>query len=708
MIFSAHFRPWRLLPAYAINGITVALGVGGIQLFFSYVAGAHVALLVLGGAVCACVADGPNTVRRNWHHVSAAALLSFFAVLVVSLLKPHPLALGAGIALTGFVAAMSLAWGVRAGAVSFAPILSMVFAMAAPANDELLAGLGWNACGGLVYLAWALATSALCQPRYRSLVLSETLHAAAQLFRSRADVLESIRAVTGDAGNGAPLRAWISGEGRLAERLQAARNLIFIAKEGPRSRRDIGILLRIVDLRDVLLASRLDIDVLGGDATGHAMLEHIASALRQFGAQLDRAADAVRDGYTTDFAREQQLDFDTLFADVPMAPNEARARLFPSLLGRLRQLAGDVARIHGLLQGQQEIMQVSRAQLQLFIAAEGWPLRALRPQLRRDSPVLRHALRTALALGSTYYLAMVLPWASHPYWLVLSVAVVLRGNLEQTLARRNARVFGTLLGCLVVVGLSYVPSLAFLSAVFLVAVGVAHAYITQRYWLTATAATVLALLQSHMVNPGGGFSIAERAADTLLGVLLAWSFSYVLPSWERRALPSATARLINDLRDYANHALTPLPGDAIALRLARRRAYDTLAALADTLQRSSVEPKRVRLPAKAVATLLDHGERLMAHLSMVRLILTQLNAEKDAPQVSSALAEAHQAVSTCLDLQTPTTRKNKKTDIDALDLLPAQPPERNLIPWLSRRLLLTVHEAERIRDAAASVLVLAK
>ncbi len=705
MIFSAHLRPWRLLPAYAINGITVALGVGSIQFIFSVAAGSHVALLVLGGAVCACVADGPNTVRRTWHHVSAAAVLSFFAVLVVSTLKPHPLALGVGIALIGFVAAMSLAWGVRAGAVSFAPILSMVFAMAAPANHELLAGLGWNACGGLVYLAWALAASALCQPRYRSLVLSETLQATAQLFRSRADVLESIRAAAGDAGNGATLRAWISGEARLAERLQAARNLLFIAKGGPRSLRDIGILLRIVDLRDVLLASRLDIDVLGGDATGHAMLEHIASALRQIGAQLDRAADAVRDGSTTDFASEQQLDFDTLFADVPMPPNEARARLFPSLLGRLRQLADDVARIHRLLQGRLESLPVSRVQLQLFIAAEGWPWRALPLQLSRNSPVLRHALRTALALGSTYYLAMVLPWASHPYWLVLSVAVVLRGSLEQTLARRNARVLGTLLGCLVVVvGLSYVPSLAFLSAVFLVAVGVAHAYVTQRYWLTATAATVLALLQSHMVNPGAGFSIAERAADTLLGVLLAWSFSYVLPSWERRALPSAIARLINDLRDYATHALTPLPGDAIALRLARRRAYDTLAALADTLQRSSVEPKRVRLPAKAVATLLDHGERLMAHLSMVRLILMQLNAEEDAPQISSALAEAHQALSTCLDLQTPTTRENKSIDVDALDLLPAQPPERNLMPWLSRRLLLTVHEAERIRDAAASVL----
>ena len=67
--------------------------------------------------------------------------------------------------------------------------------------------------------------------------------------------------------------------------------------------------------------------------------------------------------------------------------------------------------------------------------------------------MLRHAVRMALALGDGLLPRARLPWGSHPYWLVLSVAVVLRGNLGETLARRNARVLGTLLGCLVVVAL---------------------------------------------------------------------------------------------------------------------------------------------------------------------------------------------------------------------------------------------------------------
>ena len=37
-----------------------------------------------------------------------------------------------------FLAMMTLAWGARAGAVSFSPILSMIFSMAVPPSDHEL------------------------------------------------------------------------------------------------------------------------------------------------------------------------------------------------------------------------------------------------------------------------------------------------------------------------------------------------------------------------------------------------------------------------------------------------------------------------------------------------------------------------------------------------------------------------------------------
>ena len=107
--------------------------------------------------------------------------------------------------------------------------------------------------------------------------------------------------------------------------------------------------------------------------------------------------------------------------------------------------------------------------------------------------MLRHALRAAIALSCAYFVGKALPWASHPAWLILSVAVVMRGNLEQTLSRRDARVAGTVLGCLVVLGLSQLGTAWVSAATFIVAVGVAHSFVTTRYLVTATGATVMAL-----------------------------------------------------------------------------------------------------------------------------------------------------------------------------------------------------------------------
>lgn len=697
---AAHLRPWRLLPSYAINGIAVALGIGSIQLLASLAAGPYAAQLMVSGATCASLADVPNTVARTWQRVAAAAALTFGAALIVDLLRPHSLALGCGVAVIAFIAMLVMSWGARAGAVAFSPVLSMIFSMAVPPTGHPLAVAGWSACGSLAYLAWSIVAGIACQRRYRTLALVNALRGVADLFRSRARVLEANRRRAGDA---TALREWVQGEATLAERLQSARDLLFAATDSPGWHRNTAILLRVIELRDLLLASPLDIELLGSDATAKAILTQVADALHEIGGQLDQAADDIRDGGVSSAGLPSRIDFAARIADVQVAAGDPRARLVPALLRRQQRMADDVARVHRLVRGHDETLPLTAAQLQRFVSAEGFPLRALRAQWQLDSLVLRHAIRMSLALSAAYFIALVLPWGSHPYWLVLSVAVVLRGTLGDTLARRNARVLGTLLGCLVVVALSGLQSLDVLRGIFIVALGAAHAYAMQRYWLTATAASVMALLQSNLVNPGSsGFAIAERVADTLLGALLAWSFSYVLPSWERRGARKVIANIFTNLQSYAAYSLRVRAGDTVEERLLRRKAYDSLSSLGGALQRSSVEPARVRLPVEQIATLLDHGSRLMAHLGVVRQLLAQIDDRPDSPSLDQALAKAHARLSAYLDLGTPAPHDAADTAPQRLEMLPEHPPAHDLVPWLSRRLALTVHDAARLRAAADS------
>ena len=68
------------------------------------------------------------------------------------------------------------------------------------------------------------------------------------------------------------------------------------------------------------------------------------------------------------------------------------------------------------------VLAVVRAHAALSDAAEG---------KLGDHP--RHALRAALAVGTGYVIATLLPWGSHDYWVTLTIVVVLRGSLAQTL-----------------------------------------------------------------------------------------------------------------------------------------------------------------------------------------------------------------------------------------------------------------------------------
>jgi len=262
-------------------------------------------------------------------------------------------------------------------------------------------------------------------------------------------------------------------------------------------------------------------------------------------------------------------------------------------------------------------------------------------------------------------------------------------------------VAGTVLGCGVVLAISPVHSSAVLSLIFLAAVGIAHAFVLQRYWITACAATVMALLQSNMMLPSAGFAIPERVADTVLGAALAWAFSYVLPWWERRSLPKAITHVLKELNDYATHALRFELGDQVALRLSRRRAYDALALLAGALQRSSAEPRSVRLPLKDVAALIDHGQRLMAHLSMVRVTMRHRRAELEQA-AAAALAETQSTLARCLTLKD--VAPAAPADLDELAQLPPSPPAEGILPWLLRSLALLVYDAHCIHDTAAVAL----
>lgn len=675
----------RRLPAHVVNGVSVGVGVALVQLLFGAAAQPGFAQAASIGAVLASLPHRVGRAGPMFRRSLLGGLLASLATLLMLCSADQPVLRGAVLALISFLALMGMAWGARAAPCVFSVIIGVVFSLARPSTDGALGIALASACGAVAYALYALVNARLLEPRYRELAVHRVLDAAAALLHARAAVLAQAQEEA--EGQAAARFVQLSEEVRLAEMLQNARDLVYPAANRRHGAVQVALLSRVAELREIVLTSRLDLDLLGHDHAARFVRARLALGLRQLAATLEDLAVRQRDG-GAQLPRISELP--DILAGASLLHDE-RTRLLPVVAARLRYLCDEVEAIAALLGASDARSSLRPTDLAPFVADDDtWPLSAVREHLAPSSPVLRHALRSVLAFTSVYAFAYALPWTTRPYWMLLSVAVVLRGTLDDTLSRRNLRVLGTAIGCVAVTVLIPLASDPLLKVVFVLAVGMAHAFVNVRYLLTAIAATLMALLQAHFASPILAPLVVERLLDTVIGALFAWGFSYVLPSWERRSLPVSLERALQTLRDYVGSALTLDAAAPAGQRLARQRAYDALAVVAAAVQRSAAEPPRVRPPVKELVSALDHAQRLMAHLSSLRTLLQHRSQQLPVAEARSALEEARTSIDQCLALAGAMPQRQV---LPSQQQLPSAPAEQSPLPWLVRRLAASAHDA---------------
>lgn len=690
----------RRMPAHVLNGATVAVGLGLVQLASAGVGGAEAAQAATIGAVCASLPHLADRAARATRRALAGGLVGTASALLVGALRTYPQALGPTLSLIVFCAALMMAWGQRAGPLSFSPVLAILLSLGQPSDSSALGSAAWSAGGVAFYAGFAWLSATVLEPRYRTLAVAATLGGTARLFRARAQVLDLDPTLT----ESSPFE-WrlIDAEAQLAALLQTARDLALAVPAGKEDARATAILLRVSELRDVVLASRLDLELLGHDYTARLIRHLLSRSLTVLAAVLEQLERAMLDEQAPTLELDFRARIRAIFTLPKLAAEDARLRLIPSVQARQAHLAEIALEIADLLAGRALARPLEQSEVAHYSAEEHWPLSAVRAQLSLSSPIFRHALRSALAAGSAYFIAWSLPWSTHPHWIVLSAAVVLRGTHAQTLSRRNARIFGTAAGCVLALVVAATASDVILRLVFLAAAGTAHAFVNVHYTLTAAAATVMALLSARAGSPNSALMVGERLADTLIGAVLASVFSYVLPSWSRRTLPQAVQKALAALDEYASSALVAGSGQSVEQRLARERAHDALEVVSSTLRRSTAEPKRVQPPIKELLAYIDHSQSLMAHLSSVRMILLRRAEQLRTPETDRVLNLARERIHRKLELTATSEGDGPRSQPPDLEL-PAAPAERDALPWLLRRLAVAVHDAGRVGTAARAAL----
>ena len=704
-----------LLSYYVTNGVAGALGLLLISTLAHLWLGSEAAAAASVGVIAAIPPDMPAPRRGKLLHMLPAPLLAMPLFLVVQRLHGEPWLLGLVIVPASFLAFLAMAWGKRGGPVAIAAVLALVFSMAVPAPADAggwraaLATTGCFGLGALLYQPWAVLANHLLNGRYRVQLIADVLLSLAALMRLQA--LQFTPVLAPGERNDPLMGALLLRQSKLADQLQGARDIVLEAPTSARQQQLAGMLLCALEMRDHLLASALDLEQLRRQPEQAGTLELLRTDLLAQADALEQLADALLLARRPDPQMPPQPDLGALQAPVPAGFSPAR--LVRGLASRIGHIRNEVGRLVALARGEQAPdLALVRVYWQMFVSPTGWGWKPFWGLWRWRAAPLRHAMRAALAIGVGYVLSQLLPWREHAYWIVLTIVVVLRGSLAQTLERRNERVAGTLLGCLAASAVlaAALPHWALLVCVTL-AQAVTHAFSLQRYLITAVAATELGLVQAHLLGAGGsaGFVLFERLADTVIGAGLAWAFAYVLPSWERQQIPALVARTLAAQTRHAREALGLVQLQAVdnrpelAWRLARREAYDSLGLLVQATARAWKEPRAVRPPLAPLERMQAHCYQLLAQLTAVKSMLLLRRGLLSCDELQAPLQAAAQRIEAILNGQ---AELPPAQDPPAADMAAEPPPslaEADLTPWLLRRLRLAEELALRLRADAAQV-----
>ncbi|MDE2494582.1 MAG: FUSC family protein [Alphaproteobacteria bacterium] len=683
------------------NGIFVALGMAVVALGAAPFFGRGVTVLVATGALCASVVDLPGQIAIKARMFALA--IGGTTVLTLATLLAHgtPWATLAVVAAMSFATGLISAYGRRALGLGTAAVLVILFGFDPSGSTSVAAHTTIFAAGGLIYAAFAVLTAILLDDRNRRLLLGEAVRAFGIYVAAKAELYNP------KARPRLALQSLIEAHESFVERLQAARDMIFTGERTPKRMRWMAALVALLDCFDTILSGDADIETLRQSAHHHllrrfgALTSDIAGDIQQLALAL------VTPGIDPAFhGHDNQLQ--AIANEVLRLEHAHAGQDEPLELSALRSTANKLAQTVARVKRLTDAVNV-RADAQAllpnvdfgaFVQRETFNPKVLAAQLTLSSPVMRYAIRLTLAMSCGYLITLMLPDTLHGGWVLLTTMLIMRASYSMTKQRRNDRVVGTVIGCIIAAGLVHVMPFDWLFLPILITIGSAHAFATADYRITALSASITALLAVHFLAPDIQGLFFARIFDTLIGSGLAWLFSFLLPSWEWRNVSKLVGAVVNADRRYADLALMRTRDDH-TYRLMRKRAHDAAANLSATVRRLVDEPQIDRRALVMLNEFLGANYLLASDLASMR-VLFRLRAKELEPATTEALLEtARMNVAAALTLpgtkDAPVTRLSRRTRGQNLG-------GANAMTSLLRRLVHIERTAERVGALAAKAL----
>ena len=626
---------------YAYSGFTVSVGILVISLAGYLFSGLDLAAGMAMGAICVSINDVPTPARHKLLETLAGLILGTLVVILITLSYHHIWWLGTAVLGISFVSAMITAYGRKTVPLSFSIFFTMVLALSVPKHGENNSLILHFALGGTLYLAYALVVAKKLNFRTRQQALGESIQELSNYLRVQGDFFDAAIPMEDCYST------LITQQAVVVEKLQTARDLLFRQMRSERDGMLAATLVKSLELFELLLSIQVDYTGLRSHFAGSDLLMFFRDLARKGSRDLEFIGNSLIKGSQPDSGVNYKAEMYAIEHEMgrlrPIIKQEGQ-RPLAMVVGVYDKTLACIEQINKIRRASHTpippLEAVDGVAVEHFLSRTNFSFGQLLKNLTFKSPVFRYAIRVVMAMACGFTVDQVLPYTAHGYWILLTIAVIMRSSYSQTRQRQWDRISGNILGCILAAFLLWATNNpVVLMMVVFTAVGAAHALGTRNYRYTALAACLMGLLPTHFLEPDAQFLIAERLLDTGVGALIAWSFSFILPNWESSNIPGLVNNVLRTSADYTRMTLDLSPSQ-LYYRLSRKHLVDAIAALGSAIRRMLDEPESRRHAVEHLNTFITDSYLMAAQLASIRVLIQQRGGELDPAILTPRLIAA--------------------------------------------------------------------
>jgi uncharacterized membrane protein (TIGR01666 family) len=630
--------------------ITFAILIPALIGFYAgfFVAGLTLAL----GALCVSLTDAPGPVVNKRNGMLSCAAAIFIVSLMTSVARLNPFMMGAEIGAVCFVFSMFNAYGTRAAGVGTAAILVMVLTMEDPVSTkDLLAHSSMILAGGLWYFVVSMLFNRLQPYRPGQRILGECIREVAKYL--------TIKSFFYDPQKELPdtYRKLVAQQILVNDKQDAVRDILFksrqiVSESTTTGRKLVLTFVETVDLFEDITATYYNYENLRMRFASTAILEKVAGVISKIAADLDQVGMAIMmdSPFSAGVDLEEQLIL--LKSEIDALPkNENESHLIlRKILVNLRRLVQKTNELKNYFASKDSFKNREPVDHTKFTTHQPLDLKIFLNNLSFNSSVFRHSLRVAIASVGGYIITKFISYGHHSYWVILTIAFIIKPAFSLTRERNIHRIVGTIAGGLVGIAiLLTIHNKELLFAIMVIFMLLNYSFMRINYLAMVFFTTPFVLILFSFLGVGFADVARERIFDTVLGCVIAFAAgSFLFPSWERDYLPQYITGMLKANADYLEiivKGLTGIKPDLTEYKLVRRQVYVATANLSAAFQRMLSEPKKKQKNGNKMQEFIVLNHILFSNIATVATNIMRHDARKHPQQIISVAKKSKETIS---------------------------------------------------------------